>query len=83
MNNLTEWYSAIRAEVPLPVDPTTETNTALINRLKEADRLIIAGQALSHCVRFTLLDIIKSWDERKLKSIFLLHDGDTFTAYPA
>ena len=75
MNNLTEWYSAIRAEVPLPADPTTETNSVLIKRLKEADRLIVCGQAMSHCVRFTLQDVIKEWEQGKLKNIYLLVDG--------
>lgn len=75
MNNLTEWYSAIRAEVPLPADPSTETNTVLMKKLMEADRLIVCGQAMSHCVRFTLQDVVKLWDQGKTKKIHLLVDG--------
>jgi nicotinamidase-related amidase len=52
-------------------DPQTETNTMLIDKLCQADKLIICGQALSHCVRYTLEDILKHWKKDK-KLIYLL-----------
>ena len=56
-NPLTEHYSAIQAEVPDPSDPSTRTNFVLIDKLKEAEKIIVAGQALSHCVANTLRDL--------------------------
>lgn len=56
-NPYTEHYSAIQAEVPDPEDVNTRTNFALIDKLKKADRLIITGEALSHCVANTLRDV--------------------------
>ncbi len=59
MNPMTENYSAIRAEVPDDADPQTQTNTRLLLDLARADRLIIAGEASSHCVRSTTEHIIE------------------------
>jgi nicotinamidase-related amidase len=47
------------------------TNTILIDELCQADKLIICGQALSHCVQYTLKDILKHWKKDK-KLICLL-----------
>ena len=57
-NPLTEHYSAIQAEVPDPSDPSTRTNFVLIDKLKETDRIVVAGEALSHCVANTLRDLV-------------------------
>lgn len=56
-NPLTEHYSAIQAEVPDPSDPQTRTNFTLIDELKHADKIFVAGEALSHCVANTLNDL--------------------------
>lgn len=56
-NPLTEHYSAIHAEVPDPFDSSTRTNFQLIDKLKNADRIFVAGEALSHCVANTLRDL--------------------------
>lgn len=56
MNPFTEHYSAIQAEVPDPSDPATRTNFTLIDQLKNKN-VIIAGEALSHCVSNTIRDI--------------------------
>lgn len=39
MNCLTEMYSAIEAEVPIPSDPTTTENTELLNALADCGRV--------------------------------------------
>jgi nicotinamidase-related amidase len=45
--------------------------------LRGAETLIIAGQALSHCVRCTVTDIVKNWNnDARLKNIILLEDGN-------
>lgn len=57
LNQCTEHYSAVQAEVPDPSDDSTKTNFTLIDILKEADRVYIAGEALSHCVANTVSDL--------------------------
>jgi nicotinamidase-related amidase len=60
-NNLTEMYSALAAEVPLPDDARTHMNTELRDSLLPltvGEQLIVCGQALSHCVNYTTRDLI-------------------------
>lgn len=56
-NMWTEHFSAVKAEVPDPNDPSTQVNTDLIRTLEESDQILIAGEALSHCVLSTVEDI--------------------------
>ncbi len=58
-NPWTEHYSAIEAEVPDANDASTALNTALLQSLGQADRLLIAGEASSHCVRSTTEHIVQ------------------------
>ena len=57
LNAYTEHYSVLQSEVPDPDDPSTHMNFYLINRLKRADRIIVAGEALSHCLGQTIRDL--------------------------
>ncbi|KAJ1419803.1 hypothetical protein B484DRAFT_433674, partial [Ochromonadaceae sp. CCMP2298] len=57
-NLRTEMYSALMAEVEDSADPSTALNTELLNSLKISDRILICGQALSHCVNATTRDLI-------------------------
>lgn len=59
MKNKTEMYSAIKAEVPVSED--TSTNVALVNALGRAEKLLVCGQAKSHCVNYTVRDLVKNW----------------------
>lgn len=52
-----EHFSAVMAEVPDPSDPSTQINTDFIKTLMECDELLLAGEALSHCVANTVRDI--------------------------
>ncbi|GKS75441.1 cysteine hydrolase [Acidovorax sp. SUPP950] len=58
-NPWTEHYSAIEAEVPDADDPATLLNTRLLHALGTADRLVVAGEAGSHCVRATTEHIVQ------------------------
>lgn len=58
LNPWTEHYSALQAEVPDPTDPETGLNRALIARLDTPGRLLIAGEAGSHCVRATVEHLV-------------------------
>lgn len=70
----TEHYSAIRAEVPDPEVSITQTNTKLLDQLASADTLLIAGQALSHCVACTVRDIADYMLQDQLYKLIVLTD---------
>lgn len=53
----TEHYSAVSADVPDDDDRSTQLNMGFIEPLEEADLLIWAGQAGSHCVPNTYKDV--------------------------
>ena len=73
-NIFTEHYSAVKADVPDPSDPTTMLNTDLLDILSEADEVPISGQALSHCVANTVMDIADNFGEENIKKLVLLED---------
>jgi len=73
-NYRTEHYSAVQADVPDPADPTTMLNTGLIQTLEEADTLVLAGEALSHCLKFTVEDIANTFDADQVRKMVLLTD---------
>ena len=66
MNPLTEFYSVLTPEVPVRHDgqKLDERNETLIDRLLGADALIVAGQAASHCVRYTVDDLLAEMKAR-------------------
>ena len=55
-NLLTEMYSVFRAEVA--ISPETSLNTKLLNSLMTSDRILVCGQALTHCVNHSTRDLI-------------------------
>jgi nicotinamidase/pyrazinamidase len=71
-NCLTEMYSALAADVP--VSKETAFNEELLRSLQTTDRLIVCGQAMSHCVNFTVRDIVKKWPQDQTHRINLLTD---------
>lgn len=73
-NIMTEHYSAYKADVPDPSDPSTMANTGLLEILQEADEILIAGEALSHCVRNTVLDIMDDFGDENVKKFTFLKD---------
>ena len=75
-NCMVEMYSALCAEVEMANDPSTSLDFGLIERLNEADHIIVCGQALSHCVNFTTRDILKHW-KRSPSRLYLLTDASS------
>ena len=72
----TEHYSAVKAEVPDPADPTTQLNTGFIEVLQKSDEVLICGEAGSHCVKNTVEDIADGFgDEAAIAKMVLLTDG--------
>ncbi len=75
----TENYSAIGPEVTTGPrgEVLGEHNSQFIETLKEVDALIIAGQAKSHCVAWTVADLlndINATDSSLAKKVYLLED---------
>ena len=73
-NPWTEHYSAVMAEVPDAHDEATQLNHTLMAALDQADVLLIAGEASSHCVRATTEHILQNLSRQKLQRIVLLTD---------
>ncbi len=76
---LTENYSVLRAEVLEDVEgkPIAVKNERLIERLISYDAIIIAGQAKSHCVAWTIEDLLREMrlqDPKLAKKVYLLED---------
>jgi len=74
-NSLTEHYSAIRAEVVIPEkEVDTGSNKGILDALSRHRRVLIGGQALSHCVNFTVRDLALEWNQSDLASLVILED---------
>jgi nicotinamidase/pyrazinamidase len=73
-NPWTEHYSAIQAEVPDAEDPDTELNLPLVQALDQADLLLIAGEASSHCVKATTEHIVANLPSGRADKLVLVTD---------
>lgn len=65
-NPLTENYSALRPEVSADADgqAIAGANAGLIDKLLRCDALYVAGQAKSHCVAWTVADLLQAISAR-------------------
>lgn len=73
-NPFTEHYSGLKAEVPDAEDASTQLNMSLVQTLEKADMVLIAGEALSHCVANTVRDIAANFDPAAISKLVLLED---------
>jgi nicotinamidase-related amidase len=78
-NPLTEHYSVLGPEVTAGPDgkPIAKKNTRFIQQLLQFDAVLIAGQAKSHCVAWTIADLlenIRRQDTRLAEKVYLLED---------
>jgi nicotinamidase-related amidase len=86
-NPLTENYSVLRPEVLQGADqqPIAQQNTRFIQKLLEFDAVIIAGQAKSHCVAWTIDDLlseIQSQDPSLAHKVYLMEDCTSAVVVP-
>ena len=84
---LTENYSVFSPEVLLTHDggSLATRNGALIDSLLQEDRLIIAGQASSHCVKSSiddLLEAIRQKDPSLTRRVYVIEDAMSAVALP-
>ena len=78
-NPLTENYSVLRPEVLNDAEgqPIAEKNSAFLQMLLGYDRIIIAGQAKSHCVAWTVSDLLEEIGQTDIalaKKVYLVDD---------
>ncbi|NER36081.1 MAG: isochorismatase [Oscillatoria sp. SIO1A7] len=78
-NPLTENYSVLRPEVLTDADgqPMAAKNNRFIEKLLDFDAVIIAGQAKSHCVAWTIEDLLREILDRDpslAQKVYLLED---------
>jgi len=83
----TENYSVIGPEVLTgPMDePLGARNPKFIEQLRQFDRLYIAGQAKSHCVAWTVADLledIRAVDPTLAQKVYLLDDCSSPVVVP-
>jgi len=94
---LTEHYSVLRPEVSTgpdgePLSQRSESlfqkeagSEAIYRKLIDFDVVIIAGQAKSHCVAWTiadLLNIVRKRDEKLVEKIYILEDCTSSVVVP-
>ena len=76
MNNKTEMYSCFKAEVELDDDATTKLNAPLIASLAAHKAVVCCGQAKSHCVNYSVRDMVAAWPAgAPLSNLVLLKDA--------
>jgi nicotinamidase-related amidase len=74
-NPFTEHYSVFQADVVDSSDPSTMLNTELITTIQQADEIVVAGEALSHCVCNSISDLINQIGSDSAKKFVLLTDA--------
>lgn len=80
----TEHYSIIQPEVPLPGMVNRGRNQALLDELAGADLIVVAGEAMSHCVLETMEDLVETFEGRPemLRKLLLLRDCTSSVLHP-
>ena len=76
---LTENYSVLKPEVMQDAKGNllAEKNEHLVQKLLAADAIVIAGQAKSHCVAWTVEDLLHELQDRdpgRIEKVYLLQD---------
>ncbi len=80
----TEHYSIIQPEVPVPNHPLGGKNKAFLDTLDDADVVVIAGEAESHCVLETVEDLVEDFGSKldALQKIYFLRDCTSPVQHP-
>lgn len=81
---LTEHYSVLGPEVATGPDgaPLATREQSLIDRLLRFDALAVAGQAKSHCLAWTIDDLLERLDRRLAERVYLLEDCSSPVVVP-
>lgn len=71
MNHKTEHYSALKAEVVLE-DEDTKLRKDIVSSLSGYDQIVITGEASSHCVAGTTVDLLENLEDSTRKNVVVL-----------
>jgi nicotinamidase/pyrazinamidase len=71
----TEHFGAFEAVVPIAGYDETTFNDELLDILGRHDRVVVAGEASSHCVAQTLIQMLEKMDEENIRKIIYLEDA--------
>jgi nicotinamidase-related amidase len=80
----TEHYSIIQPEVPVLDHPLGGINQTFLDTLEDADAVVIAGEAESHCVLETVEDLVEDFGGKPgaLSKLYLLRDCTSPVQHP-
>jgi nicotinamidase-related amidase len=86
-NPLTENYSVLKPEVleDHETQAIAQKNTSFLKKLLDFDAIVIAGQAKSHCVAWTIDDLlteIQATDPQLAHKVYLLEDCTSSVVVP-
>ncbi|NTV45381.1 MAG: hypothetical protein HGB11_02380 [Chlorobiales bacterium] len=80
----TEHYSILKPEIDVPNEPLGMLSTEFVLALQTYDRIIIAGEAESHCVLETVEDLVEIFGDQPklLEQIYILKDCMSPVVHP-
>jgi nicotinamidase-related amidase len=80
----TEHYSILRPEIEIDSHPQSRLNRELVAAVEACDRLVLAGEASSHCVLESLEDLVEVFGDRpdRLARIRVLTDCTSPVPHP-
>jgi nicotinamidase-related amidase len=80
----TEHYSIIQPEVLVPDQTGGGRNQAFLDLLAEADQILVAGEAETHCVLETVEDLVEEFGDRPdiLEKVLFLQDCTSPVVHP-
>lgn len=82
-NPFVEHYSVFRADVEDPNDPSTQLNVSLINLIEESDTIFAFGEAGSHCLWYSMRDLLNSFSNPDTgKKVHLVTDCTSPVTHP-
>lgn len=79
-----EHYSALQPEIPVPEHPQGDLHAGIVETLRAADYVFIAGEAQSHCVLETVEDIVDIFGDEpdSLDKFYVLTDCTSSVLHP-
>lgn len=80
----TEMFGIFRPEVLVPRNPRGGINTAFLNLMGKYDRLLVGGQAKSHCVLESLRQLVEFFKDQQevLQKIVIMKDCMSSVKHP-
>lgn len=74
VNPWTEHFGVFRANVPIPQDPNTDVDQRIFKTLRDHDRVLLSGQARTHCDINSLKQLLEIAPDLAPK-VIILEDG--------